>query len=189
MGRQFLERYINCVIVCILALSVWATGCSAAPSASEKASSQKEVNGVKIIQTTDAGDDVVTDNNGNQFTVKRNEGSIEIYCLNYKTETTELLPDMEVDAYYYTDFEISEHDFELTLKNSDTDDESKFWVTYTYDIDDDTLTWKNVYEDLGTGTGNTPGEDVKNYLESDNMKSLCNELITTVKRYQQLKDN
>lgn len=74
------------------------------------------MDGVKIIQTTDAGDDVVTDNNDNQFTVKQEEGLIEIYCLSYKTATTDMLPVMEVDADYYTESEISEYDFTVTVK-------------------------------------------------------------------------
>lgn len=62
-------------------------------------------------------------------------------------------------------------------------------MTYNYDIDDDSFTWKNVYNDLGTDISDMPDEDVMNYLESDNKKTLCDELITTVKAYQQLKDS
>ena len=46
-----------------------------------------------------------------------------------------------------------------------------------------------MYNDLGTDISDKPDEDAMNYLESDNMKTLCDELITTVKAYQQLKDN
>lgn len=187
--RRFLERYINCVIVCILALSVFGGGCSVSTSASDKTSSSEEMDGVKILKTTDAGDDVVTDNNGNQFTVKQEEGSIHVYCLNYKTETTELLPVMEIDGLYATDLEMNEHEFMLDVKGNGAGNTIDFWMSYTYDSNGDVLSWKNVLEDLGTSTGETPSEDVKNYLESDNMKLLCNELITTVKTYQQLKDN
>lgn len=189
MARGFLERYINCVIACILALSVLGIGCSASTSASDKTLSQKEVDGVKIIKTTDAGDDVVTDNNDNQFTVKQEEVAIHIYCPNYKTETTDILPVMEIDGSYATDLELNEHELMLDVKDSGTGNTMNFWMSYTYDSNDDVLSWKNVLEDLGTSTSDTPSEDVKNYIESDNMKSLCNELITTVKAYQQLKDN
>lgn len=189
MARWFLGRYINCLIACLLALSVFGGGCLASTSASDKTSSQKEVDGVKIIKTTDAGDDVVTDNNGNQFTVKQEEIVIHIYCPNYKTETTDLLPLMEIDGSYATDFELNEYEFMLDIKDSGTGNTIDFWMPYTYDSKDDVLTWTNVREDLGTSISDNLNEDVKNYLESDNMKSLSNELIATVKVYQQLKDN
>lgn len=186
-SRKCIRRWIAVTMLLLLSGS----GCSkeSVSSVFENASSRKEVDGVKIIQTTDAGDDVVTDNHGNQFTVKQEEGSIEIYCLNYKTETTDMLPVMEVDADYYTESEISEYDFTVTVKNSGTGNTAKFWMTYNYDIDDDSFAWKNVYNDLGTDISDKPDEDAMNYLESDNMKTLCDELITTVKAYQQLKDN
>ena len=188
MVRRFLEQYINLTFTCVLVLSSVGFGCTTNPVSAEE-SSRKEVDGVKIVQTTDAGDDVVTDNHGNQFTVKQEEGSIEIYCLSYKTETTDLLPVMEIDGLYATDLEMNEHEFMLDVKGSGAGNTIDFWMSYTYDSNDDVLSWKNVLEDLGTSTSDNPGEDVKNYLESDNMKSLCNELITTVKSYQQLKDN
>lgn len=189
MVLRFLERYINCWIVFVLALSFFAGGCSVSTSAADKTSSQKEINGVKIIKTTDSGDDVVTDNNGNQFTVKQEEESIHIYCLNYKTETTELLPVMEIDGSYATDLEMNEHEFTLDVKDNGAGNKIDFWMFYTYDSNNDILSWNNVKEDLGTNDGDNLDEELKNYIESDNMKSLCNELITTVKAYQQLKDN
>ena len=77
----------------------------------------------------------------------------------------------------------------LDIKDSGTGNTIDFWMSYTYDSKDDVLTWTNVREDLGTSISDNLNEDVKNYLESDNMKSLCNELIATAKAYQQLKNN
>ena len=186
-----MKCFTKCINVLLISiLCVGSSGCSSDSGSLKESSNIDEVNGVKIVKTTDAGDDVVTDNNGNQFTLKQEEESIHVYCPNYKTETTELLPVMEIDGSYATDLELNEHEFMLDIKDSGTGNTQwNFWMSYTYDSKDDVLTWTNVREDLGTDISDNSDEEVKNYLESDNMKSLCNELIVTVKAYQQLKDN
>lgn len=190
MEHRLQERFVKAGLGLFLIVGA---GCSA-----NTVSSVEEINGVKIVKTTDRGDDVVEDARGNQYTFTvENDDLISFYVRDYKTESTDLFPvKNEIDGNLSDQLdengEATGSILTVSLSSStaeDTDgtDSAFFLELVYYSVEDETVSFYT--ENLEDRVDENIDPEVRNFLETDEVIPLCKELNEVVQAYRQLKND
>lgn len=194
MVRRFQERFIKLLPIFL----IFSIGCSAGNTVSssikESDSSDlsviEEIDGIKIIQTTDNGDDVVEDAKGNHITFRVEDFEIHFSVMNYKTNVTDLFPAKSELSGRCAMNSSDEESMDLVVSSSyakDTEgsNTANLYEFITYSIANETATVQT--EGLEGRLSENINPDVQSFFETDEVIPLCKELHEVVQAYRQLR--
>ena len=186
LEMQFQEHYTKHCLVSLFCLFLLFTGCTRQENPSSPSDSE-----VRIVKTTDNGDDVIQEEHGNQLTVRTKDSIIQFYTTDYHTDATELLPfKNEISADYCTDPQLSSVSFNVSIVFQSAPDTEGTDTAYLNQICyfDQGHRFSMQEEGKSERINSNLRQDLTDYFETDQCSSLCEELFETVQEYMKLKN-
>lgn len=176
------------ILLCALLFLTGCTQTGSASSSSVTASVSDSDASLILVQTTDNGDQVLKDTDGNQFVVyKENSGddTWDISADNYKSKTVTGLPSQyEYEVTGGTSGGVYQVNavLEISYQYTGTSTNNNVAVHYSYSPDSDEISideYSVIPDDIS--------ENIKTVLTDDNLKALIKEIIAVKEEYDAMK--